>query len=82
MTLYSDTEYRERDIHVGACLAFEGTLEDGEQVKVVEVPAVEAMASVVHYGCFNTLHRAYHTLLITVSLERQPIWKIGHATFP
>jgi effector-binding domain-containing protein len=63
MTLYYDTEYRERDIHVGACLAFEGTLKDGEQVKVVELPAVETMASVIHSGSFSTLHQAYHTLL-------------------
>lgn len=63
MTLYYDTEYREHDIHVGACLAFEGTLEDGEQVKVVSLPAVETMASVIHHGSFSALHRAYHTIL-------------------
>jgi len=66
ITLYYDTEYRERDIHVGACLAFEGKLEDGEQVKVVELPAVETMASVIHHGSFSALHQAYNALLTWV----------------
>jgi DNA-binding transcriptional MerR regulator len=66
MTLYYDTEYRERAIYVGACLAFEGILEDGEQVKVVELPAVETMASVIHHGSFSTLHQAYTTLLMWI----------------
>ena len=63
ITLYYDAEYRESDIHVGACLAFEGKLEDGEQVKVVELPVVETMASVIHHGSFSTMHQAYNALL-------------------
>jgi DNA-binding transcriptional MerR regulator len=63
ITLYYDTEYRERDISVGACLSFEGYLGDGEEAKVVELPAVETMASVIHYGSFSTMNQAYNAIL-------------------
>ncbi len=63
ITLYYDLEYREREISVGACLAFEGSLFESEQVKVVELPAVEAMASVIHHGSFSTMHQAYNAIL-------------------
>ena len=62
ITLYYDTEYREHDISVGACLSFEGELHDGEEVKVVELPAVEMMASVIHHGSFSTMNQAYNAM--------------------
>jgi DNA-binding transcriptional MerR regulator len=62
-TLYYDTEFRERDINVGVCMPFAGSLNDGEQVKVVELPGVETMASVIHQGTFSTLHQAYNAIL-------------------
>lgn len=61
-TLYYDAEMRESDLNVGACMPFEGTLKDGEQVQVTELPAVETMASVVHRGSFSTLHQAYNAI--------------------
>jgi DNA-binding transcriptional MerR regulator len=63
ITLYYDAEYREQDIDVGACLAFTGELRETEQVKEVELPAVEMMASVIHHGSFTTMHQAYHAIL-------------------
>jgi len=63
ITLYYDNEYREQDIDVGACLAFTGDLRESEQVKIVELPAVETMASVIHHGSFKTMHQAYHAIL-------------------
>ena len=63
ITVYYDAEYRERDINVGACISFEGSLNDGEQVKVVELPAVETMASVIHHGSFSTMNQAYNAIL-------------------
>lgn len=62
-TLYYDPDYREQDIDVGACLAFTGDLRESEQVKVIELPAVETMASVIHHGSFTTMHQAYHAIL-------------------
>jgi len=62
ITLYYDTEYCERDISVGACMSFEGSLNDGEQVKVGELPAVETMASVIHHGSFSTMGQAYNAI--------------------
>jgi DNA-binding transcriptional MerR regulator len=62
-TLYYDPDYREHDVDVGACLAFTGELRESEQVKVIELPAVETMASVIHHGSFTTMHQAYHSIL-------------------
>ncbi len=63
ITLYYDAEFRDRDINVGACMPFEGSLNDGEQVKVETLPAVETMASAIHSGSFSTLHQAYNAIL-------------------
>ena len=63
ITLYYDPEYREQDIDVGACLAFTGELRESEQVKVIELPAVETMACVIHHGSFSIMHQAYHAIL-------------------
>ncbi|MBA2677365.1 MAG: MerR family transcriptional regulator [Ktedonobacteraceae bacterium] len=63
ITVYYDSEFREHDINVGACMPFTGSLNDGEQVKVVELPAIETVASVVHHGSFSTLNQAYGAIL-------------------
>lgn len=62
-TVYYDSEYGERDISVGACVPFKGALNDSEQVKVIELPAVETMATVIHHGSFSTLNQAYNAML-------------------
>ena len=62
-TVYYDQEMREQDISVGAFLSYEGSLVDGEQVKVSQLPAVETMASVIHHGSFSTLNLAYNSIL-------------------
>jgi len=62
-TLYYDVEFGERNVSVGACMPFEGSISDGEQVKVDELPAVETMASVIHHGSFSTMSQAYNAIL-------------------
>ena len=63
ITLFYDPDYREQDIDVGACLAFTGDLRENDQVKVIELPAVETMACVIHHGSFTIMHQAYHAIL-------------------
>ena len=63
ITLYYNPEFHEHDIHIEACMAFEGALKSNEQVKVVELPVVETMASVIHHGSFSTLNQAYNAIL-------------------
>jgi DNA-binding transcriptional MerR regulator len=63
ITVYYDIELAERDISVGACMSFEGEPGDGEEVKVVELPAVETIASVIHHGSFSTMKQAYNAIL-------------------
>ena len=38
ITVYYDAEFSEQNMNVGACMPFEGSLNDGEQVKVVKLP--------------------------------------------
>src|SRR5258708_5009141 len=66
MAIYYDSEFYERDVSVGACLPFEDSLSDGEEVKVIELPAVETMASVIHHGSFSTIKQAYDPVLTRV----------------
>ena len=63
VTVYYDPEFRERDVNVGACMPIGGPLSDGEQVKVVELPAFETVASVIHHGSFSTISQAYNAIL-------------------
>jgi effector-binding domain-containing protein len=44
-------------------MSFEGEPGDGEEVKVVELPAVETIASVIHHGSFSTMKQAYNAIL-------------------
>ena len=62
-TVYYDQEMVEQDISVGACLSYEGSVVDGEQVKVTQLPEVETMASVIHHGSFSTMNLAYSAIL-------------------
>lgn len=62
-TVYYDPEFCDHDIDVGACMPFEGSLSDSEQVKVSELPAVETIASTIHHGSFSTLNQAYNAIL-------------------
>jgi DNA-binding transcriptional MerR regulator len=68
ITLFYNAEHIHEAISIAACLTFDGSLTDGslidgEEVKVVELPALEAAASVIHHGSFSTLHLAYNAML-------------------
>lgn len=63
ITTYYDQEMSEKNITVGAAMAYEGgAVSDGERVKILELPGVEKMASVVHRGSFSGLHQAYEAI--------------------
>ncbi len=62
ITVYYDAEFSEHNISLGACMPFEGPLNDGEQVQVITLPAIETMASTIHHGSFSTLSQAYSAI--------------------
>ena len=62
ITLYHNLGPTELDISVEACMPFDGSLSDNEQVKVSQLPAVETMASVIHHGSFSTMNQAYSVI--------------------
>ncbi len=63
LTLYHDTEYKERDWDIEACQPIDGDLAGAGRVKVHTLPAVEAMACVVHHGPFKTIGEAYQAIM-------------------
>lgn len=63
LTIYHDTEYRERDVDVEACEPVDASLPDHPRIKVRELPAVETMASVIHEGSYDNFNETYTALL-------------------
>lgn len=63
LTLYYDTEYRERDVDVEVATPVSTPLSGNERVTVHELPGAELMACTIHQGSYDTLDRAYAALL-------------------
>ena len=63
MGIYHDPEYRERDVDIEACVPITGPAQGGARVGVRELPAVEAMVSVVHQDSYDTISQAYAALM-------------------
>ena len=61
--IYYDEEYRERDPDVEAAVPVTGSVAAGDRVKQRELPAVEAMACIVHEGSFDALGETYTQLM-------------------
>lgn len=67
-SIYHDQGYRAKDVDVEAIVPFNGPGVGGDQVEVRELPSVEAMATVIHQGSYESVGGAYHAL--TVWLEQ------------
>jgi effector-binding domain-containing protein len=63
LTLYHDTEYRERDVDVEVATPVSAPPPESDRVTVRQLPAAEEMASVIHQGSYETLGQAYNALL-------------------
>jgi len=63
LTVYYDTEYKERDVDLEVCEVVSGALPADERVRVRELPGVDTMACAVHHGPFTTLNQAYAALM-------------------
>lgn len=63
LTLYYDSEYRERDVDVETATPVSAPLPGSEQVTVRELPGVATMATVIHRGSYEAIGQAYTALL-------------------
>ncbi len=63
LTLYHDTEYRERDVEIEVCEQVAGTPPSEGRVQVRELPAVDKMACILHHGGFAHVGETYDTLI-------------------
>jgi DNA-binding transcriptional MerR regulator len=63
LTIYHDPEYRERDVEVEVCEPVDRPGPDHPRIRVYDLPAVDAMATVVHEGSYDGFSETYATLL-------------------
>jgi effector-binding domain-containing protein len=63
LTLYHDTEYRERDVDVEVATPVSAPPPESDRVTVRQLLGAEEMACVVHQGSYDTLSQAYNALL-------------------
>ena len=63
LTIYYDTEYRERDVDLEVATPVSAPLPGNERVRVRELPGAELMACVIHQGSYDALSEAYAALL-------------------
>ena len=63
MTIYYDTEYRERDIDVETATPVDAAVPGNDRVRRRELPGVKTMACVLHQGPYDGLGQAYNALL-------------------
>ncbi|MBI4672657.1 MAG: MerR family transcriptional regulator [Chloroflexi bacterium] len=63
LTIYYDTEYRERDVDVEACEPAPNNAASSNGVTVYTLAAVETMATVLHRGGFENVGETYGALL-------------------
>jgi effector-binding domain-containing protein len=61
--IYYDEEYRESDVDVEAAVPLSRAVPESGRVQVRELPAVDAMACIVHEGSFDTLGATYGQLM-------------------
>jgi DNA-binding transcriptional MerR regulator len=62
LTLYHDDEYKERDWDLEVCQPIEGRVKETKRVKVWMLPAVPAMACVLHHGPLTQIGEAYDAI--------------------
>jgi effector-binding domain-containing protein len=62
LTLYHDDEYKERDWDLEVCQPIDGLVKETGRVKVRTLPAVPAMACVLHHGPLTRIGEAYDAI--------------------
>lgn len=63
LTVYYDTEFKERDVDVQVCEPIGGSLTGEGPVAIAELPGVEMMACALHRGDFHNIGETYDRLI-------------------
>jgi len=63
VTVYYDTEYRERDVDLEVVVPINRPIPATNRVRVYQLPGAETMACALHQGNFDTLSQTYTALL-------------------
>ncbi len=62
LTIYQDTEFKERDVDVEVCEPLGSPVPGDDRVRVYTLPGVEKMACILHHGGFENIGQTYATL--------------------
>ena len=73
LTIYYDTEYRERDVDVEVATPVDALLPSSDRVTIRELPGAEQMACVVHVGSYDNLSQVYNALLTWIEANNYRI---------
>jgi DNA-binding transcriptional MerR regulator len=63
LTIYHDTDYRERDVDLEVCEPVANTVSGEGRVNVYDLPGVETLACILHHGDFRHVGETYDALL-------------------
>ncbi len=69
LTIYHDSEFKERDWDLEVCQPVGGAPKDSGRVKTRILPAVETMACTLHHGAFATIGEAYDAIIKWVDVN-------------
>ncbi|MGE5141429.1 MAG: MerR family transcriptional regulator [Rudaea sp.] len=63
LTVYYDSEFRERDVDVEVCEPLAGSAPDQDPVQIHSLPGLRTAACILHHGGFEQVGATYDTLL-------------------
>jgi effector-binding domain-containing protein len=62
LTIYYDTEYKEKDVDLEVCEPVEAALPPDSRIQVRTLPAIGSMATVLHKGSYDNFSQTYQAL--------------------
>jgi len=63
LTIYHDTEFKERDVDLEVCEPLNGLLPGEGRAQTRELPGVEMVACLLHHGAFDHIDDTYNALM-------------------
>ena len=63
LTIYHDTEFKERDVDLEVCEPLSGALPGEGRAQTYELPGIETVACLLHHGTFDNIGDTYNALM-------------------
>ena len=63
IAIYHDMEYMEKDVDIEVAVPLASAITGTDRIKVVELPAIEQAACLIHHGSYETIGESYKALM-------------------